>query len=145
MSYIAVTGDLRAPANGTPMRAFGMSLIFGLVLLAAGTAGAAELHMYRATGCPYCAVWDQAIGPIYPNTEVGRRVPLRMADIKAAKTAEVTLQRPVRYSPTFVLVEAGREMGRIEGYPGEDFFWGLLDNLVLRLPSQGTTGAAPNR
>jgi len=127
------------------MRALPTSLILGLALLLPNVAGAAELVMYRSSGCPYCAVWDRAIGPIYPRTEVGRRVPVRMADIATAEAAEVALQRPVRYSPTFVLVEAGREVGRIEGYPGEDFFWGLLDNLVLKLPGPGTTGAMPNR
>ena len=30
------------------------------------------------------------------------------------------------FTPTFVLVREGRELARIEGYPGEDFFWGLL-------------------
>ncbi len=34
------------------------------------------------------------------------------------------------FTPTFVLFDDGREIGRIEGYPGEDFFWGLLQNLV---------------
>ena len=66
-----------------------------------------------------------------------RRAPLRMVDLDAAKGSGVIvlLQRPVRYSPTFVLADDGREVGRIEGYPGEDFFWGLLENLVLKLPS----------
>ena len=69
-----------------------------------------------------------------------------MIDLGAAKDSDVQLHRPVRYSPTFVLVDQGREIGRIEGYPGENFFWGLLENLVLKLPSpNATTGAAPKR
>jgi hypothetical protein len=32
-----------------------------------------------------------------------------------------------------VLIEAGREVGRIRGYPGDTFFWGLLANLLERL------------
>jgi hypothetical protein len=112
-------------------------------LLSAG-AGAAELFMYRTAGCPWCAQWDAAIGPIYPKTEVGRRAPLRMVNMDKEKGPDVDLARPVRYSPTFVLVDGGREIGRIEGYPGEDFFWGLVENLVLKLPRrESTTGAAP--
>ncbi|MBL3206218.1 thioredoxin family protein, partial [Klebsiella pneumoniae] len=41
-----------------------------------------------------------------------------------------------RYTPTFILVDGGREIGRIEGYPGADFFWGLLERLAQRLPPQ---------
>jgi hypothetical protein len=39
----------------------------------------------------------------------------------------------VRYSPTFVVVMDGREIGRIEGYPGEAFFWGLLEKYTPQL------------
>ena len=116
------------------------------VVVLASAADAAELLMYRRAGCPWCAMWDREIGPIYPKTEAGRRAPVRMVDLGVAKDSDVLLQRPVRYSPTFVLVDRGREIGRIEGYPGEDFFWGLLENLVLKLPSpNATTGAAPKR
>jgi hypothetical protein len=38
--------------------------------------------------------------------------------------------KPTRFTPTFVLVADGREVGRITGYPGEDFFWGLLQRLI---------------
>jgi hypothetical protein len=125
------------------MRAF-VVVVLLVALVAQGAATAAELVMYRAPGCPWCAAWDREIGPIYPKTETGRRAPLRMAGIETAKTDHVALQRPVRYSQTFVLVDDGhREIGRIEGYTGEDFFWGLLEQLVLKLPSPDTTGEAP--
>ncbi|MEM9523423.1 MAG: hypothetical protein AAF982_05430, partial [Pseudomonadota bacterium] len=41
--------------------------------------------------------------------------------------------RPVIYTPTFVLMKDGREYGRIEGYPGEDFFWGLLGRMIKEM------------
>jgi hypothetical protein len=100
----------------------------------AAQADAAELFMYRRAGCPWCAAWDEAIGPIYPKSEVGRQLPLRQVDLDKETPPTVALARPVRYTPTFVLVEDGREVGRIEGYPGEDFFWGLLDKLARGLP-----------
>jgi len=34
------------------------------------------------------------------------------------------------FTPTFVLMQDGVEIGRIEGYPGEDFFWGLLNQMI---------------
>ena len=124
----------------------GLAAAATLTVLLTAAAGAAELVMYRTAGCPWCAKWDEAIGPIYPKTDVGRRAPLRMVHHDKEKGPDVALVRPVRYSPTFVLVDDGREIGRIEGYPGEDFFWGLLENLVLKLPRwESTIGASPIR
>jgi hypothetical protein len=109
---------------------------FALVFLGlAVQAWSAELLMYRRAGCPWCLAWDRAIGPVYPKTELGRRLPLRLVDLADDQPA-VALVWPVRYTPTFVVVEDGREIGRIEGYPGEDFFWGLLDKLARSLPSE---------
>jgi hypothetical protein len=113
-------------------------LALGLVLLLLGFAAqadAAELLMYRRAGCPWCAAWDWAIGPVYPNTEMGRQLPLREIDLDKDARPAITLSRPVHYTPTFVLVEEGREVGRIEGYPGEAFFWGFLDKLARSLLS----------
>jgi hypothetical protein len=116
--------------------------VAAVVWIALSTASAADLVMYRTAGCPWCAAWDRQIGPIYPKTEVGQRLPVRMADLYKAQDVGVALQRPVRYSPTFVVADGGHEIGRIEGYPGEDFFWGLLDQLVLKLPPP-VSAAAP--
>jgi thioredoxin-related protein len=115
---------------------------FVLLILTAAAANAAELLMYRRAGCPWCDTWDKVIGPIYPKTDVAKRAPVRMVDLDRMAGIDVTLRRPVRYTPTFVLVENKHEVGRIEGYPGEDFFWGLLDDLVAKLPAGGSTAAA---
>ena len=95
-------------------------------------AAAAELVMFRRAGCPYCAAWDRAIGPVYPKTDIGKRLPLRQVDLDRSTDGKVDLVSPVRFTPTFVLVDQGRELGRLEGYPGEDFFWGLLERLLLQ-------------
>jgi hypothetical protein len=116
-------------------------VLLALLSMVAPAANAAELLMFRSPGCAWCAAWDQAIGPIYPKTEVGRRAPVRMVALDEAGSLDIALQRPVRYSPTFVLVEDKREIGRIEGFPGEDFFWGLLENLVLKLEKRRQTDA----
>jgi thioredoxin-related protein len=110
-------------------------------LLLAPTAGAFELVMFRRTGCPWCAAWDRDIGPIYAKTEVGRRTPIRHVDLDRDAGAKLKLVSPVRFTPTFVLVEGDHELGRIEGYPGEDFFWGLLERLMPR-PKAETSNEA---
>jgi hypothetical protein len=44
----------------------------------------------------------------------------------------ITLASRPRFTPTFIVVQDGAEIGRIEGYPGEDFFWGLLGRILER-------------
>ena len=107
-------------------------IAFCLALLAL-PASAAELLMYRRAGCPWCLAWDKEVGPVYPKAEIARRAPLRMVDLDEGVDAQVKLARPIRYTPTFVLARDGREVGRIEGYPGDSFFWGLLEKLESHL------------
>jgi hypothetical protein len=122
----------------TSVRVLGLIAVLAGLLLSTQVS-AAELLMFRRAGCPWCAKWDQAIGPIYPKADVAQRAPLRMVTLDKAEAPQVSLARPVRYSPTFVLVDEGREVGRIEGYPGEAFFWGLLDELLAKLPAPKLT------
>ena len=93
--------------------------------------------MFRRAGCPWCATWDREIGAIYGKTDVGRRAPVRFIDLDRANEATLVLRSPVRFTPTFVLVDEDHEIGRIEGYPGEDFFWGLLERLLQTPPAPG--------
>lgn len=113
------------------MKGYTIAALAALMLLVM-PAQAAELIMYRSAGCPYCAAWDRAIGPIYGKTDLGQRAPLRHVDVASRNQPPIALRSPVRFTPTFVLVQDGRELGRIEGYPGEDFFWGLLERLMLQ-------------
>ena len=94
---------------------------------------AAELLMFEEAGCVWCARWHAEVGPGYSKSSEGRIAPLRRLDIRAGAPPGTTLTTPVRATPTFVLVEHGREVGRITGYPGADFFWGLLDGLMKKL------------
>ena len=90
-----------------------------------------------------CAAWTREIGPIYPKTDVGPRAPLRMVDIKRDRP-NISLKTPVIYTPTFVLAEQGREVGRIEGYAGDQFFWGQLENLMQQLPPGSSSDLSTN-
>jgi len=98
--------------------------------LFAGPAAAAELIMVEEHGCVWCARWDSELSAIYPKTPEGKFAPLRRVQKHQTSQAEISFTRPVSFTPTFVLVEDGHEVGRIEGYPGEDFFWGLLGRML---------------
>lgn len=122
-----------------------VALCVATVLVMASAANAAELVMFRRDGCSWCAKWDREIGPIYGRTDFNRRAPLRHLNIDR-DAAPTFVHAPVRYTPTFVLVDHGREVSRIEGYPGEDFFWARLANLLEKLPpAEPSDPSAPTR
>ena len=108
-------------------------LALGAGVVLANKAQAAELMMFRRDGCSWCAKWDREIGPIYPKTEFNRRAPLRQVNLDHDSGADI-VHAPIHYTPTFVLAEGGQELGRIEGYPGDDFFWFRLEKLLELLP-----------
>jgi hypothetical protein len=109
-------------------------LLVLLLGLAAGfPAAAAELIMFEAVGCPYCARWNRELAPIYPKTAEGRRAPLRRVDIAQPRPVDLAAIGNIVYTPTFVLVEEGKEIGRIVGYGGDEIFWSLLAELFAKL------------
>lgn len=87
------------------------------------------LLMAEESGCFWCARWNKEISHIYPKTAEGRAAPLRRYDLHN-ETPNVKFASRVHYTPTFILITDNVEIGRIEGYPGEDFFWGLLAQML---------------
>ncbi len=102
-----------------------------MVCVTALPAIAVELVMVEQPGCGWCERWDSEIAAIYPLTPEGHAAPLRRVDLRDPPD-DVTFARKVQFTPTFVLIEDGVELARIEGYPGEDFFWGLLGVMLKR-------------
>lgn len=98
------------------------------------------LLMFDAPGCPYCTLWKEQIGPIYPKTEEATIAPLRIIGIHDPLPEGIVINGDPVYTPTFVLVHNGQEVGRIPGYPGEDFFWGLLDRMIEQIEEETTEG-----
>jgi thioredoxin-related protein len=120
------------------------TLIFGATAALASfdAAGAAELVMVEQRGCLYCKMWHDQVGPDeYSRTAEGAFAPLRRIDLHAPYPPDLTFAAPLRITPTFVLVENGAELARMEGYPGEDFFWGLLGMMLkAHTEFEGETG-----
>jgi len=95
---------------------------------------AAELLMFESPGCPWCLMWHRQIGPIYPKTPESKIAPLRRIVLSKDMPLDISLSSPVVATPTFVLVENGKEIGRLTGYKDEASFWGLLGVLLQKLP-----------
>ena len=96
--------------------------------------------MFEQAGCSWCEAFDREIAPIYHKTAEGQRAPLRRVDIDQPVPQDLAFIAVERLAPLFVLVDNGREIGRIRGYPGEDHFWGLLGVLIKNLDAGGTSG-----
>ena len=103
-----------------------------VAMTVAATSAWAETRLLMAEepGCMWCARWNEEIAPIYPKTGEGAAAPLRRMNIQEPTPSDIVLDRRVTFTPTFILLVDGAEKGRIEGYPGDDFFWGLLGHLL---------------
>ena len=111
-----------------------MALVLAFVPMMDRPALAAELLMLERPGCVWCERFNAEIAPAYPATAAGRIAPLRRVDLTEPWPEDLADIAKERVTPTFVLIEAGQEIARMRGYPGDAFFWGLLDNMLAKLP-----------
>lgn len=111
----------------------GPAFLLAAFFATATPARAAELVMFESDTCEWCELWHEEIGVVYPKTPEGRVLPLRRVDVDDDRPADLTHVRRVVYTPTFVVLDGRREVGRILGYPGEDFFWPMLGEIIDRM------------
>lgn len=112
-------------------------LLAGLLALTAapaqGEGGAAFVFLERHD-CPYCRRWLREVGPAWNASDLGRRAPLRRIDLgRDPLPPDLAFLRGTVFTPTFVLVKDGQEIGRIIGYQGETLFWQAAEALVAKL------------
>lgn len=91
---------------------------------------ALELVVIKQAGCHYCALFDAEIAPAYPNTSEGQKAPLRRVDLHAEWPDDLSNIRKESFTPTFVLVHENQELARLNGYPGDEHFWHLLNQML---------------
>jgi hypothetical protein len=106
------------------------ALAFGVSFWLSAPVEATELVMVEQVGCAWCARFDADVAPEYSITPEGLVAPLRRIDLHLPLPADLRIAGPLVITPTFLLVIDGAEVARLEGYPGEDFFWGLLGRML---------------
>lgn len=119
---------------------FVIAIATALALFAPMARAEMTLVMVEEHGCMWCARWNAEIAPIYPKTAEGQAAPLQRIDINARPPEGMDFASGLHFTPTFVLMVDGQERGRIEGYPGEDFFWGLLGKMIDGASGVGAEG-----
>jgi hypothetical protein len=110
------------------------ALVAAGILAPSARACAAELLMLEQPGCVWCAQFNAEIAPAWPKTPEGRLAPLRRVDITRPWPSDLEGVAKERFTPTFVLMDGGREIGRIRGYVGDEFFWYRIGELLALLP-----------
>lgn len=110
-----------------------LAATLALLIMFAGSARAAEMIMFDQDGCVWCERFEAEIAPAWPKTEQGKRAPLRRVDIHEPLPGDLTWITVERFTPSFVLVENGKEIARLRGYPGDQFFWHLVDDMLAKL------------
>jgi len=124
-------------------RLIGTIVVLAIFCLCGPVRAGTELLMVEQRHCEWCEAWNTEIGGIYHRTEEGRRAPLRRQDLFDPMPTDIVLKGQVHFTPTFILLVDGREVGRIEGYPGEHFFWPLLAQLLNRTPKSPAADRIP--
>jgi len=79
----------------------------------ADPAGGLRLLMIEQSGCSYCVAFNRDIAPIYEKTELGAAAPLFHADLRED-------------------MPDGISLARLTGFPGEDFFWPFVEDMITQ-------------
>ncbi len=116
------------------MRLLKVIILLLITALALPAFAQTRLMMVEEHGCPWCERWNADVGDIYYLTDEGLAAPLWRHDISDDLPEGVVLSNSPQFTPTFILLVDGIEVNRIEGYPGEGFFWGLLGMMLADLP-----------
>lgn len=89
-----------------------------------------ELVVMEAPGCTYCTIFRRDVLPSYEASERAKEMPIRFVDINDDSAQALGLDGPIDVVPTFVVLRNNKEVGRIPGYMGPEFFYHSIYSLV---------------
>jgi len=108
-------------------------------------AWAAELLFFHDAHCGACLSFEKDVGGIYHKTQEAILAPLQRVEFYSedGKISDTTnmpgLTTPVAWIPSFVVMDNGREIGRIAGYQSAELFWMALNQILEQLPKKPET------
>lgn len=88
-----------------------------------------ELIMVDDPACRFCQKWNDAVGRGYAKSPEGQAAPLKRVPRGAPELEGLA---PVIYTPTFIVMNGGNELGRISGYSGPSYFYDDLRSILRR-------------
>jgi thioredoxin-related protein len=107
------------------------SLLWAAVVMLASASPvfAAELVMFDSLSCVYCKKFKREAMPAYTASRAAQVLPLRIVQLNGDEPG-FQLKKPVRSTPTFVIVERGAEVERFTGYGGREDFLEMMDTMT---------------
>lgn len=109
-------------------KAWRAAVMAGLVLGASGAARAdSQLVMFSANDCLSCRAFYHEVLPSYWGSEESLDLPIRIVDVQALGSDGNALNAPLTEMPTFVFMQDGREIARLEGYEDRDAFYAQIE------------------
>ena len=88
------------------------------------------LYFYSDT-CAYCKAWENEIANIYLKTEFEDEFKLSFIDfVSNVNLEKYGISKMVKVTPTFIFIQNNTEVGRIEGYNGQELFWWQVDDVI---------------
>lgn len=115
-----------------------------LWLMSAALPASAEglrLLMIEQVGCSVCNQFNRDVAPAYMASAEGQIAPLIHAELRGPLPEGVTLDTQPFVTPTFILIGPdGAELERMTGFPGEDFFWPFMQEMIERASERLPTG-----
>jgi len=111
-------------------------LLIALAAIYVPIASAAELIYVEWKDCGYCKIFNRQMAGAYASSAIGKKIPLRRVDILRRWPADLKRVSRPTYTPVFILVENGSEVGRFDGYTSPQ---GFVRNLrrLLQKPDEG--------
>ncbi|MEE9319684.1 MAG: hypothetical protein V3U76_04490 [Granulosicoccus sp.] len=92
-----------------------------------------ELLVIEQDYCPFCERFNRDITPGYSKTAEGRLAPLKQLDLHETWPAKYAEIKSATVTPTFILISDGKEIARLAGYPGSEYFWIELNEMLDKL------------
>jgi len=111
-----------------------MAILMSLLMEMARGAEPLEtvLLVVERSDCVYCEKFNEEIATAYPLTEEGKIASLRRVDADNwPENLHYIEQEDL--TPTFILIQGENEIGRLRGYPGDEYFWFLIGELFAKL------------
>ena len=100
--------------------------IFLLMLPIKVSANELKILMFDSNFCMFCEAWEQEIGIVFEKSDYAKYFQLMRRDRSKQDQINIDLKSTVIGTPTFVIINKNREIGRIVGYSGAEMFWWQL-------------------
>jgi thioredoxin-like negative regulator of GroEL len=89
-----------------------------------------EVVVFEIGGCSYCTAFRDSLGARYLASTTNAAAPLRYVDLGKLAPDAFQLRGEITRVPTVVLLQDGKEVDRVEGYPVPEALFGMVRSRI---------------